>query len=63
MSARAELSSLSTSIDELVRHLARITDDLSGSERDLLGPDLFEVERALRSARRRLGRLVDAAPG
>jgi hypothetical protein len=63
MSARAELSSLSTSIDELVRHLTRITDELSGAERDLIGPDLFEVERALRSARRRLGRIVDAAGG
>jgi hypothetical protein len=63
MTARAELSSLSTSIDELVGHLSRITDELSGAERDLLGPDLFEVERALRSARRRLGRMLDASAG
>jgi hypothetical protein len=62
MSARAELSSVSTSLEELIRHLTAVTEDLDGNERDLVGPDLFEVERALRSARRRLNRIVDAAP-
>jgi len=60
MSVRAELSSVSTSLDELVGRISRIADALSGDERDVVGPDLFEVERALRSARRRVSRIVDA---
>jgi hypothetical protein len=61
MSARAELHSMATSLDELVRHLASVTESLDANERDLVGPDLFEVERALRSARRGLSRIVDSA--
>ena len=60
MSARAELSSVSTSLDELVVRISRIADSLAGDERDMVGPDLFEVERALRGARRRLSRIVDS---
>jgi hypothetical protein len=60
MSVRAELSSVSTSLDELVGRITRITEALDGEERDVVGPDLFEVERALRSARRRLTRIVDS---
>lgn len=52
---------MATSLDELVRHLASVTESLDANERDLVGPDLFEVERALRSARRGLSRIVDSA--
>ena len=61
MSARAELSSVSTSLDELAARITRLAESLAGEERDLVGPDLFEVERALRSARRRLTRIVDSS--
>ena len=61
MSVRAELSSVSTTLDELVGRITRIAEALSGEERDVVGPDLFEVERALRSARRRVTRIVDAS--
>jgi hypothetical protein len=60
MSVRAELSSMATSLDELVGRITRIVEGLSGEEREVVGPDLFEVERALRSARRRITRIVDA---
>jgi hypothetical protein len=63
MSARAELSSVSTSLEELVGRITRIAEGLSGDDRDVVGPDLFEVERALRSARRRLSRIVDSTAG
>jgi hypothetical protein len=63
MSVRAELSSVATSLDELVGRISRIAEGLSGDERDVVGPDLFEVERALRSARRRVTRIVDSAAG
>jgi hypothetical protein len=62
MSARAELSSLSTGLDELVVRITRIADTLAGDERETVGEDLYEVERTLRSAQRRLARVVDAAP-
>lgn len=61
MSARAELSSVSTAIDELLKRVTEIADGLAGQERDIVGPDLFEVERALRGAQRRLRRIVDRA--
>jgi hypothetical protein len=63
MSARAELSSVATSLDELVGRVSRIAEGLTGEERDVVGPDLFEVERSLRAARRRLSALQEATWG
>ncbi|HEX6393165.1 MAG TPA: hypothetical protein VFZ97_06965 [Acidimicrobiales bacterium] len=60
MTARAELSSVSTRLEELVKRVTDIADGLAGQERDSLGPDLYEVERALRAADRRLRRVIDA---
>jgi hypothetical protein len=59
MSARAELSSVATALDELAQRVAAIGDGLSGEERDALRSDLFEVERALGTASRRLSRALD----
>ena len=59
MTTRAELSSAATSLEELAARITRIADGLAGEERDAVGPELFEVERTLRSAYRRLGRLLD----
>jgi hypothetical protein len=63
MSVRAELSSVATSLEELQGRISRIAAGLSSEEREVVGPDLFEVERALRSARRRVSRIVDSADG
>jgi hypothetical protein len=59
MSIHAELSSVSSLLDEILLRLNAMGDSLSASERDRLGNDLFEVERNLGAARRRLVRLVD----
>jgi hypothetical protein len=56
----AELSSLATALDELTGRVTAIADDLSGSRRDDVAIELFEVERALMGARRRLARILDA---
>jgi hypothetical protein len=56
----AELSSLATALEELAGRVTAIADELSGGERDDVAVELFEVERALGGARRRLGRLIDA---
>ena len=61
MSVRAELSSVATSLDELLSRITRITEGLTADERELVGPDLFEVERSLRGARRRVSRMADSA--
>ena len=59
VSARAELSSVATALEELALRVAAIGDALSGEERDALRSDLFEVERALGTAARRLSRALD----
>jgi hypothetical protein len=61
MSVRAELSSVATSLDDLLGRITRIAEALSGEEREVVGPDLFEVERSLRAARRRVSRIADSA--
>jgi hypothetical protein len=54
----AELSSVSTALDELTRRLGAIAADQA--ERDeMITAELFEVERALNGAQRRLAKLVD----
>lgn len=59
MTARAELSSVATRLHELVARVSEIADDLASADKDDLGPELFEVERMLRSADRRLNRVLD----
>jgi hypothetical protein len=61
MSARAELSSVSTGVEELLKRVTEIAEGLAGMEREVVGPDLYEVERSLRGAQRRLRRIVDKA--
>jgi hypothetical protein len=58
MSAGPELSSVATRLDEMTEVVARIAEELSGTERDDIATDLFEVERALRTGSRRLGKIV-----
>ncbi len=62
MTTHAELSSVATDLDELLGRLTSIAEDLGGAERDRVGPDLYELERMLTAARRRLSRLLDSAP-
>jgi hypothetical protein len=55
----AELSSLATALDELTGRVASMAELLSGTEQDVMAGDLFEVERSLRAAQRRLARLLE----
>ncbi len=54
----AHLSSLSTALDELTERVTALADELSGSPRDDVAADLYEVERNLQAAARRLRALV-----
>jgi hypothetical protein len=59
MTTRAELSSVATGLQELAGRITAIAEGLDGSERDVVGPALFEIERALRTAERRLHKVLD----
>ena len=55
---RAELSSVVTALDELVRRVGAMADQAAAEHDDDTATELFAVERALTGARRRLSRVV-----
>src|SRR3546814_17627050 len=54
----AQLSALSTALDDLTTHITGLADGYQGSPREDVAADLFAVERNLRAARRRLSALL-----
>ena len=54
----AELSSVATALEELTRRVVTIADQAASDHDDETAAELFAVERALRGANRRLGRLT-----
>jgi hypothetical protein len=58
-SEAAELSSLATALEDIAGRVASMAERASGTEKEALAADLFEVERTLREALRRLGRVTD----
>jgi hypothetical protein len=57
----AELSSVSTALEDLARRITGFADQAVADQRDDLASELFEVERALVGASRRLSKLVTSA--
>jgi hypothetical protein len=55
----AELSSMSTALADLTRRLERLAEEATDDRREDVATDLFEVERSLRTASRRLAGLLD----
>lgn len=55
----AQLSSLSTALDELSQRVTTLADEHQGSPREDAAADLYEVERHLHAASRRLKALLD----
>jgi hypothetical protein len=55
---RAELSALATSIEEVTRRVTAAADRLRGTPRDDIANGLYEVERSLLTAGRKLERVV-----
>jgi hypothetical protein len=55
---RAELSALATSIDEVTRRVTAAADRLRGTPRDDIANGLYEVERSLLTAGRKLDRVI-----
>lgn len=56
-SPRAELASITTALDDLSHRVTAIAERSVGTNLDWLATDLFEAERALGQARRRLGKV------
>ncbi len=59
MNAGPQLSSVATALTEHTRRVTELAEELAGSGRDDLASELFEAERALLTASRRLSKVVD----
>jgi len=59
MSIGPQLSSVHSSLTELTRRVVELAEAQSGSNRDDVASVLYEVERSLNTANRRLERLVN----
>jgi hypothetical protein len=57
---RAVLSSVTTVLADLTERVTAMAESYAGTPREDVASDLFEVERALRTASRRLDRLLTA---
>jgi hypothetical protein len=56
---RSELSSISKTLEELARRVARMGEEAHARQDEGPATELFAVERALSGATRRLGRLIE----
>lgn len=54
----AELSSAATALEELTDRLSALAGRFAGTPKEQIASDLYEVERALRTAQRRLEKVV-----
>lgn len=55
---QAQLTSVATSLDEMVQRVTEIGNELTAAGRESLAHDVIEIERSLRTAQRRLNKLV-----
>jgi hypothetical protein len=55
---RAPLAAVATALDELTRRITELADDHQRGTDEQLAAELYEIERALQQAARRLDRLV-----
>ena len=59
MATGPELSSVNTRLQELTERVTAMAEQLSGTERDAVAQELYEVERVLQTAARRLEKVVN----
>ncbi|HEX2849595.1 MAG TPA: hypothetical protein VHN98_03545 [Acidimicrobiales bacterium] len=57
-----ELSSLAATLDELTRRVTAMAEASASGDDETLSAELFEIERDLQGASRRLARLLTVAP-
>ena len=58
MSITPQLSTISTALTDLTTRVSTLADSLTGTERENVASVLFEVERSLQTAGRRLDKLL-----
>jgi hypothetical protein len=63
VSLHADLVSMQSSLDQLLERVLESVSEVQGTDRDDLVGDLYEVERNLRAAARRLSRAASSLPG
>lgn len=62
MSLHADLASLTSSLDQMLERVEAAAGEVEGTDDEDLLTDLYEVERCLRTANRRLNRILAARP-
>lgn len=62
MSLHSDLTSVLSTLDQVLERLGEAAEEVDGSEREDLLVDIYEVERHLRAAARRLNRTVSGLP-
>jgi hypothetical protein len=62
VSLNADLASLSSTLDQMLERIESAAGEVRGTDRDDLLTDLYEIERHLRSANRRLSRALAVLP-
>lgn len=55
----AQLSSLSSSLEQLTERITGLADGFAGSPREDVAADLYDIERHLNAASRRMRALLD----
>lgn len=63
MSLHADLVSMQSTLDQVLTRLDEASGVVRGTDRDDLLGDLYEIERNLQAAQRRLRRALDASVG
>ena len=63
VSLRADLASLQSTLDQMLQRVDEAGNEVRGTTRDDLLGDLYEIERHLQAASRRLRRATDSLPG
>ncbi|MBS1837582.1 MAG: hypothetical protein JST64_07780 [Actinobacteria bacterium] len=61
MSLHADLSSMQSTLDQVLVRVSEASEVVRGTDRDDLLGDLYDIERSLQMAQRRLRRALDAA--
>ena len=62
MSLQADLLSMQSTLDQVLDRLKESVESVRGTDRDDLMGDLYEIERHIRSANRRLTRTLAGSP-
>jgi hypothetical protein len=61
VSLQPQLSSVSTVLQELTARISELADAAAEERREAVAPGLYEVERSLRTAQRRLAKVAGDA--